>query len=124
MLSRYYSQTWSSEMEVVPISSDGDNVAQQPLLLLARPNLQKRRAENFEKFKIDFGDSDIRRKNVSLEHPCNGEPRPYVSVHQEHAPAACSATSVFFRFGRSRNWITEFKVSAASSKVSGKTNLT
>ena len=64
--------------------------------LLARPNLHKRRTEKIEKFKLDFGDSDIRRKSVSLEHPCNGEPRPYVSVHHAHAPAACSATSVFF----------------------------
>ena len=63
---------------------------------LARPNLQKRRAENFEKFKIDFEDSDIRRISVSLEHPCNGEPRPHVSVHQEYALPLALLHRLFF----------------------------
>ena len=65
-------------------------------LSLARPNLLKRRTEKIENFKINLGDFEVGWNSVTLEYPCNGEPRPRVSLHQLYAPAACSATSASF----------------------------
>ena len=62
----------------------------------ARPNLLKRRTEKIENFKINLGDFEVGWNSVTLEYPCNGEPRPRVSLHQLYAPAACSATSASF----------------------------